>query len=394
MPADLMARLAPALEVVRANAVEADRSGVFPPENMDALRAAGAFAWSRAKKLDGDELSAVGKLAAFEATAAADLTTAWIFANYDSHVWELSARLLVDGFPETESVLRGEEACCGTAAPLTGSVLEGDDIIVNGRFNFTTGWRQARWLRGMVAVPGPAPELPPPPEPPRFHLRVVMVPLDRPEVRPEETWDSVGLRATQTDTIVVEGLRLPRSYSAPFISDADRRSVEYPVPSHYYREPGWTWANARGGAELLACAREAFRLAQEHSSGSKTLFTGQPAARFPAVRYALADAYIGIATGLAAFEGLAAASDGRVAAGTRWEMDDEMAVWGCGMMGGQAALRAVDQMMLALGGTGTQKALPFERYFRDIRTGALHLGIHPSLVKDRVVGHLFPGFVR
>ncbi len=379
-----LARLAPALELLRANAAEADRIGVFPAENMEALRKAGAFEWSRTRRLGGQELGAVERLAAIAALAEADLATIWIFANYDSHTWDLSSRLLADGFPEAEAVLREGHACCGTAAPLPGSFIEGGKIVVNGRFNFTTGWKMAQWLRGMVVVPGPAPEFPAAAEPPKFHARVVMIPMDRPEVQPEETWDATGLRATQTDTIEVKGLRLPRSYSAPFMADMQRQDPAFPAPSPYYREPGWADANSRVGVSLLGCAREAFRLAQDYTSGTAAKFSGQPAARFPGVRYAMTEAWVEITTALAAFHGLAAASDARVASAAPWTPADEMAVWATGMQGAQAALRAVDHMSMALGATGTQKALPFERHFRDIRSGALHLGVHPSLIGDRL----------
>ncbi|MBI5948993.1 MAG: acyl-CoA dehydrogenase family protein [Chloroflexi bacterium] len=389
-----LARLAPALELLRANTAEADRTGIFPPENMEALRKAGAFEWSLAKRLGGQELGAVERMGAIEALGAADLATIWIFANYDSQTWDLSCRLLADGFPEAETVLREGQACSGTAAPLPGSFLEGEEIVVNGRFQFTTGWKMARWLRGMVLVPGPSPELPAPAEPPKFHARVVMIPMGRPEVQPEETWDATGLRATQTDTIEVKSLRLPRSYSAPFITDMQRQDPAYPVPSPYYREPGWTHANARVGLSLLGCAGEAFRLAREYTSGTAAKFSGQPAARFPGVRYAMTEAWVEITTALAAFHGIAAASDARVATSATWAPADEMAAWATGMHGARAALRAVDHISMALGATGTQKALPFERHFRDIRSGALHLGVHPSLVGDRIAAHLFPAFAR
>lgn len=393
-PATVLDRLGPALRLIRANAAEADRTGVFAAENIDALREAGAFRWSCARSLGGDEISAVDRVAATEALGAADLTTIWIFANYDSHVWSLSGRLLADVSSVAESVLRNEEACCGTAAPIPGSVLEGDEIVVNGRFNFTTGWRQAKWLRAMVGVPGPAPEAPPAADPPRFHARHVMVPLDRPEVRVQHTWDAVGLRASQTDTIVVEGLRLPQDYSAPFVPDIDRQDEGVAVPSPYYREPGWALANSNVGTSLAGAAAEAYRLAHDYTMGGRALFSGRAPARFPGVRAAMVDAWVTLQTALRLMRAQAAESDARVAAQARWGTGDEASIWAAGMVSAQASLRVVDQLSLALGGSSAQKALPFERLFRDVRTGALHLGVHPSLVHDRVEAHLFPDATR
>ena len=82
-------RLAPALEVLRANSEQADRSASLPAENIQALRAAGAMRWSLPRALGGDELSSVEKVDLWSKMGAADLCTVWIFANYDSQLWDL-----------------------------------------------------------------------------------------------------------------------------------------------------------------------------------------------------------------------------------------------------------------------------------------------------------------
>ena len=393
MSSPALDRLAPALDLLRANAEAADRAGDLPAGNIEALRKAGAFAWSRARSLKGDELLAAEKAAAWEAIGAADLSTAWIFSNYDSFIWELSFGSCFDPFPELERVLLEEEPVCGTVAMVPGSVIDGGVIVVSGRFPFATGSSLARWMRSNVVVPGPAPELPPADPASRSHVRSVMIDLARPEVRTERTWDGMGLRATQTDTVVVEGLRLPLSYSRLSAYDSIRMDPRLAVPSPYYREPGWAIANARIGASLAGAAGAAFEFAHQQTLG-RTNLTGAPAARFPAVRACIADAFLELVTARALQGGLAAASDERVRTATAWTPGAEAAIWASGAASAQAVLRAVDQLALAVGGTGTSRSLPFERHVRDIRTGAVHLGINPNLVRDRVAAHLFPDFAK
>lgn len=386
---DLLARLAPALEVIRANAIEGDRNGAFVPNGMEALKATGFLRFSLGKHLGGDELSTVQRIEAHLAIGRADLSAIWMLGNYDSHTWDLSGHAR-EPFPGANDLLRAETAFAGTVAPVPGSVVEGNEIVLTGRFAFATGWRFASWMRCNVLLAGPDPAIPGSES--KFHVRLVHFPLDRPEVRVEPTWDADGLRATHTDTVVVEGLRVPYSWSMSYVLDPMRLAADFDVPSPYYTEPGWALANSRAAVGILGCGFELFDRAIEYvSGGGRANQTGQPAARFAGVRYAMAEAFIELTTALAAQRGTAADSDRRIATSTPWTAADEHAIWGMGMMSGRAAQRATDEISLALGGTGHQRALPFERLSRDIRTGAAHIGIHPSLVKDRVSVHLFPG---
>ena len=382
-------RIAPALEILRTSSEAADRSASLPPENIEALRSAGAMRWSLPHALGGDELSSVEKVDLWAKLGAADLCTVWIFANYDSHTWDLGSHAN-EPFPGAFDILRSETVFCGTVAPVPGSLIQGDELVINGRFPFATGWKEAGWMRSNVLLPGPAPEARPGSES-KFHVRMVHFPLDRPEVRVEETWDAVGLRASQTDTVVVEGLRVPLAQALPYLFDADRLKPGFEVRSAYYAEPGWALSNSRSAASLAGCAMEAFEQARMYVTGGRANQTGQPAARFPAVRACMTDAYAELTVALAAMRGVAYESDRRVAEQRPWSPEEEAGVWASGMVATRAVLRAVDQMSLALGSTLAQRNLPFERHFRDIRTGSLHLGIHPNLVNDRINGWMFPG---
>lgn len=358
-------------------------------ESIAALQAAGAMRWSLPRALGGDELSSAEKVELWSAMGAADLCTVWIFANYDSHVWDLGSHG-DEPFAGAWDILRDEIAFCGTVAPVPGSLVEGEDVVITGRFPFATGWKQAGWMRSNILLPGPSPESAAG-DASKFHVRMVHFPLDRPQVRIEETWDAVGLRASQTDTVVVEGLRVPREQAMPYTFDADRLKPGFTVRSAYYREPGWALSNSRTAVSLAGCGMTAFEQAREYVTGGRTNQTGQPAARFPAVRACMTDAYAELSVALAAMRGVANDSDRRVAERREWTPEDEAGIWASGMVATRAVLRAVDQMSLALGATLSQRSLPFERHFRDIRTGALHLGVHPNLVGDRINSWMFPG---
>lgn len=383
---DALERLQPALAVLRAHSEEADRTGELPRAAMDAMFAAGGLRWSLPRSLGGDECTWTEKVAIAEAVGRADLCTGWIFWNYDSHAWDLAGRTL-EPFPGAFDLLKAETPFCGTVAAVQGSSYDGADVLVSGRFNFMTGWRDARWMRSNVVLPGPDPLQPG--SSARFHLRLVHLPLDAPGIRVERTWDALGLRGSLTDTLVLDGVRVPAARALPVSVDATRRAPDFDAPSPHYRGPGWAMANARIGASLAGCGWELFDRALEYVGGQRSNLTGQLPSRFPAVRLGMAEAYIALEAAVAAQRGMAAQIDARAAAGEGHTPEDELMCWATGTASTRSVLHAVDELTQAIGATGTQRSFPFERHMRDIRTGALHLGIHPNLVKDRVTKHLF-----
>jgi alkylation response protein AidB-like acyl-CoA dehydrogenase len=383
-------RLAPALDVLRANAAEADRTGDLPVENIEALRAAGAFAWSRARELGGDQLPNADKVRLWEAIGGADLATAWVWINYDWWVWDLSGSRRITPWPGLEACLREEHAMCGTSAPVPGTRIEGDEIVVKGSFPFATGCAHARWVRSIVVVPGYAPETGPREGDRDTHIRSVVIPLDHPGVGIERTWNSMGLRATHTDTVVADDVRLPFANSGLLLSDINRRNPKFDVDGPYYREPGWAHTNSRIAACLVGAGQAAFDLALERLGGRGTLSTGRPGARFPAVRQCMAEAFLELSAAREMLHGLAVRGDTRIAEGATCTAVEEEAVWAGGTAACRMVLRALDQVLLALGAGALDRGLPFERIARDIRTGVAHLALNQNFVLGRVSGHLFP----
>jgi alkylation response protein AidB-like acyl-CoA dehydrogenase len=382
--------LAPALDLIRANATQADRTGQLPRENIDALRAAGAFAWSRACELGGDQLSNAVKVRLWEAIGGADLATAWVWINYDWWVWELSGSRRLNPWPDLERCLREEHAMCGTSAPVPGTRIEGDEIVVNGSFPFATGCAFATWVRPIVVVPGHAPEVGPREGDRDSHIRSVILSLDHPGVRVERTWDSMGLRATHTDTVVADDVRVPLANSSLLVSDSNRRNPKFDIAGPYYREPGWAFTNSRIGACLVGAGQSAFDLALERLGGGRTLSTGRPGARFPSVRQGMAEAFIDLTAAREMLHGLALRGDERVASETPCSDAEEEALWASGTAASRMVLRALDQVLLALGANALNRDLPFERIARDIRTGVAHLALNQNFVLGRLSGYLFP----
>jgi alkylation response protein AidB-like acyl-CoA dehydrogenase len=293
-------------------------------------------------------------------------------------------------WPDLERCLSEEHAMCGTSAPIAGTRIEGDDIVVNGSFPFATGCAFASWARCIVVVPGHAPEIGPREGDRDTHIRSVVIPLDHPGVHIDRTWDSMGLRATHTDTVVAEDVRLPFANSSLLVSDPNRRNLKFDIAGAYYREPGWAYTNSRIAACLVGACQAAFDLTLERLGGRGTHSTGRPGSRFASVRQGMAEAFIELSAAREMLHGLAMRGDQRVASSTLPSDADEEALWASGTAGSRMVLRALDQVLMALGANALNRDLPFERITRDIRTGVAHLALNQNFVLGRVSGYLFP----
>jgi alkylation response protein AidB-like acyl-CoA dehydrogenase len=104
----------------------------------------------------------------------------------------------------------------------------------------------------------------------------------------------------------------------------------------------------------------------------------------------MAEAFLELSAAREMQYGLAMRSDTRIAEGTTCTAADEEAAWAGGTAACRMVLRALDQVLLALGASALDRSLPFERIARDIRTGVAHLALNQNFVLGRVSGYLFP----
>lgn len=126
--------------------------------------------------------------------------TAWTVSFFMLHAW------LLTKFPaESHPALFGGGRVPSCAAPLaptgTAEAVEGG-YVVGGRWEYATGVEHAHWV--MVHALEAGPELAS-----RFLL------LDVDDVVIEDVWHTSGMRATGSNTIVVDGVFVPEAHSIP-----------------------------------------------------------------------------------------------------------------------------------------------------------------------------------
>ncbi len=357
-------------------AAKHDGEGSFPFENFEALRAAGMLGMTVPRRLGGGEASLRTFLSVQEEIARGDGSTALSLMMHlkafgqerespsypERWFAEMCRGAVEDGWlTNTIATEEGLGSPAGGGLPDTTATPGGDGWVLNGRKTFSTLAPLLHYLVVLTQVPGPEGERP--------GVANFMVLRDDAGVRIEETWDSLGMRATGSHDFVFDGVRLPAGRLM------NRRPAGGP--------------DARGGAGLAwfalglaattigvaSAARDyAVRFARERTPNSNRTIK-----EYPGVRTRIARIDLLLQRSRALVEDAARAWEERSESGMK--PLDRVVVAKVDTLNN--CIEAVDLAMRVVGGVSLQKQRPIERYYRDVR-----VALHNPPLEDRALEQL------
>ncbi len=350
-----------------------DREGTFPHENISDLRAAGYLRLTVPQAFGGAGGGVFSMVLAQERLARGDGSTAlavgWhlftIGRQADHPTWPEGARADVfraaaDGTlinsavsePATGSPSRGGRPTT-TATPVDGG------WVLRGRKTFTTMSPALGTFVVSAAAEGVE------------RTASFLVPAGSPGLRIEETWDAMGMRATGSNDLVLEDVRVPagaRVEPAPQGGDgAGGAEVRGGATA------GW---NLHIPAVYLGVARAAADFAAGFAVRRRPNSLQGSIAEVPHVQVKLGEMQRQLLPAYNLLFTLARRWDRDPAA--RPEMTN--AISACKLVVMDAALATVDMAMKVVGGAGLSRRLPLERYYRDVRPG-----LHNPPMEDAVI---------
>jgi alkylation response protein AidB-like acyl-CoA dehydrogenase len=174
-----------------------------------------------------------------------------------------------------------------------------------------------------------------------------------PGLRVEETWDTLGMRATGSHDLVLERVRLPEE-------------ARIPPPSHPPGPgSGRAWTALTIAAAYLGVARAARDFAATYARERVPTGLGMPIAELDHVRADLGRMELAIRVARAALHGVAAEWDARPEG--RAELAPDLAA--AKHLATNCAVDVTDLAMRLVGGAALSRRLPLERLFRDARAG-------------------------
>ncbi|HEX8968377.1 MAG TPA: acyl-CoA dehydrogenase family protein [Chloroflexota bacterium] len=358
-------RASAAAAVAAPYATQHDRDGTFPVEGLAELARNGYLAQVVPSALGGQDASVaemvLGSLTLARGDASLGLVVAmhtallgrvrdggvWPAAHFERVAREIAASRAAYGAlinslasePEMGSPSRG-------GLPATVATRTPDGFRISGCKTFSSGSPVLRWglvsatVRSADAEPYPA----------NFLLR-----LATPGVRIEPTWDSLGMRATGSHTLVFDDVFVDADAEMPRVTGVGE-AIPY--------ERAWSLTVAAVYLGVAEAARDfALNFARTRTPSA---LGGRSIASLSNIRERAGrmDLLLYEARGL--LVSLARTWDARPSA------DFQAALAATKVVVTNNAVAAVEQAMRLVGGSSLDRAAPLERHYRDVRGGLHH----------------------
>jgi len=211
-------------------------------------------------------------------------------------------------------------------------------------------------------------------DPDRPQIVHALIPRDAAGYRIVETWDTLGMRATQSHDTVIDGVFVPDKHVIRLRGPGFAGADEFILTLFAWFEPGF--ANV-----YIGLAERARDLAIERVRGKNSVADmTRSLAHHPEVQHTIADIVILVEGMIPHVDRIADDWTNGVDHGAMWPAKLVAAKYHCV----EAAFRAVDLALEVSGGRGMFKGDELERLYRDARCGRFHPA--NAMVVHEVVG--------
>ncbi len=369
----------PLLERIGAQAEQADRTRSVAADVIAAIKGSDLMRLSASRNLGGLAAPVEAVAGELEAVAGACASTAWCLWNHLC-VFHFYCGLLG---PEHQSLLaditaRGEWVSlpAGAGTSIQGTT-QGSEVVLTGDAHFGSGARYGDWV-GITFMLDDE-RLP----------RFTIARSTSPGVRIDANWNAMSLRASATDSLYYDHLRVPADRVVPFVPGyrIQFRDPTRPMIDERYREDWvafsdlWLGAMAVGvaGAALAdACAGIQDRIA----------IMGTRMVERPTIHVNLGQAGAAINAARATIRQACRDTDERIEQGVIPTEDDYLRQLAASMSALRLCSDAMQLILRVLGGNGLRESGSFERRFRDLLAMPLHINAHPDRVSEAYGRHL------
>jgi alkylation response protein AidB-like acyl-CoA dehydrogenase len=335
---------------IRPNVLRWDEAQEFPRDLFRKLGELGFLGVMFPEKYGGAGLSCMDYQAIVEEISAVDPSVALSLAAHNSlgsnHIFQFGSEAhrqrympkLTSGEWLAAWGLTESEAGSDSGGTKTTAVRDGDSWVLNGSKNFITNASVAR-VAVLMAVTDRSKK--------NRGISAFVVELDNPGIRVGKKENKLGMRASDTCTLVMEDCRIPAS--------------------NLLGEEGSGWLDSMkildGGrigiaALSVGLARGAYEAALKYARERRQF--GRPIADFQAIQFYLADMATEIDAARLLTERAAAARDATGQAVTRLSAQAKL-------FASEVAVRVTDKAVQIHGGYGFTKDFPVEKYFRDVK---------------------------
>ncbi|MBO0851070.1 MAG: flavin-dependent monooxygenase, partial [Pseudonocardia sp.] len=325
------------------------------------LQEAGLFRMLQPARFGGYEADPVAFYTAIRMIASACGSTGWVASVIGVHPWQLAlfpARAQDDVWGEDPHTrMSSSYAPTGKARKVHGGYR------LSGRWSFSSGCDHASWvlLGGIVADD----------EGNRVDFKTFLVPIA--DYTIDDVWDTVGLRGTGSNDIVVDDVFVPAYRSLSFVDTTRCRCPGQEVnPAPLYRIPFASVFSYTITTPVIGMATGAYEAHLEYMRKRVRVSYGSKAAEDPFAQVRIADAAAEIDAAWRQLEHNMSELMRLAREGESIPMQLRFAIRRDQVRGTGRAIAAVDSLFENSGGRALRTGTPIQRFWRDAHAGRVH----------------------
>jgi 3-hydroxy-9,10-secoandrosta-1,3,5(10)-triene-9,17-dione monooxygenase len=366
--AEVLAGITDLLPVFQQRAQEAEDARAVPAESVKALEETGFFKLLQPRAYGGLEADPVTFFTAVRLIAGACGSTGWVASVVGVHPWQLAL------FPpqaqddvwaaDPATRMSSSYAPTGRAKLVKGAGEVGGGYQLNGRWSFSSGCDHATWvlLGGIVTNDEGQPT----------DFRTFLLPAR--DYAIDDVWDTVGLRGTGSNDIVVDHAVVPEYRSLSF-TDVTRIAC----PGHernagaLYRIPFGSIFSYAITTPVIGMATGAYAAHVDYQRHRvRAAYAGQRSAEDPFAQVRIAEAAALIDAAWLALERDMTELMAHARAGEKIPLPLRLRTRRDQVTGTGQAIRAVDLLFENSGGRVLKLGTPIQRFWRDAHAGRVH----------------------
>jgi 3-hydroxy-9,10-secoandrosta-1,3,5(10)-triene-9,17-dione monooxygenase len=350
------------LPVLRERAQETEDARVVPAESVKAIEETGFFRLLQPARYGGHESEPITFLTAVRLIASACGSTGWVASVLGVHAWQLALFP-----PPAQEEIWGEDRAARASssyAPTGRAEAVPGGHRLTGRWSFSSGCDHAAWVLLGAIVPDedgrPA------------DFRTFLLPAS--DYTIDDVWDTVGLRGTGSNDIVVAGAFVPEHRSLSF-TDVTRCAC----PGHevnsapLYRLPYGALFSYSITTPIIGMAMGAYDAHVGYQRERvRAAYVGQKAKEDPFGQVRIAEAAAELDLAWLAVERNMTELMELARTGEKITIPLRLRVRRDQVRGTGQAIGAVDLLFENSGGRALRTGTPIQRFWRDAHAGRVH----------------------
>jgi len=357
----VIAAVADLLPVLRQRAQETEDNRNVPADSVKALAETGFFRLLQPASYGGLEADPVAFYTAVRLIASACGSTGWVASVLGVHPWQL-ALFPVRAQEEVWGADPGTRMSSSYAPTGRAHAVDGG-YRLDGRWSFSSGCEHASWvLLGGIVLDNGKP----------VDFRTFLLPAA--DYAIDDVWDTVGLRGTGSNDIVVDGAFVPAHRSLSF-TDVSRCAGpgQERNAGPLYRLPYGSVFSYAITTPVIGMATGAYDAHVAYQRDRvRASYVGQKAAEDPFGQVRIAEAAGLLDAAWLALDRNMTELMAHARAGQKLALPLRLRVRRDQVTGTGQAIRAVDLLFENSGGRALKRGTPIQRFWRDAHAGRVH----------------------